>query len=665
MGMPSLKPAQLAFFSYAHEDAEFALRLAKDLRAGGAAVWIDRLDIKPGQRWDRAVEDALARCPQLLVILSPDATESTNVMDEVSLALEEGKTVLPVVHRQCKIPFRLRRLQYVDLTLNYNEGLGRLLETLGFAVPPSEVPEDAVDKALTRPSTHDGGAKEAKLPSHAAPQERETTARMPKNRAPAVIVIVGTVAVLIALALLVVFMNVIKQQKKRPFEQTAQGPSPEPTQLTASALGTSKPSVAIPETPAQSPMATATQERGRDYETAVAYNKSGIKKAQMGDFAGAVADYDHAIELDPGFAEAYNNRAGAKETMGDLIGAIDDCGRATEIDPNYSLAYIHRACIHYEIRDFRAAIDDFQRVTKISPKAGWPHLFVWLAEMHLGQRERANRELTESFGDRINAREQDRWARIAAFLLDKLTLAEFLQPESPSGSKDAVRHYEALFYAGMKSLFAGDKNEAARYLRSSVEISSVGPEGRAARAELKALGATALSTPTPTAEESEANIATGQTTNVSNLTSAEYQRKINELTKEGLRPVKVWSKQLGRIDAAGASFGYWATFEKDNGTPWVARHGLDAGAYQQEFNKWTAAGYMPTDINVACVGSEVRYCVIYDKIANPPAWIARHGMNEAAFKSENSTWTEKGYNLKLKSSCDGPTGSVFAALWQK
>jgi hypothetical protein len=125
--MPSLKPAQLAFFSYAHEDAEFALRLAKDLRAGGAAIWIDRLDIKPGQRWDRAIEDALAKCPQLLVILSPNATESTNVMDEVSLALEEGKTVLPVVHRQCKIPFRLRRLQYVDLTLNYNEGLGRLL----------------------------------------------------------------------------------------------------------------------------------------------------------------------------------------------------------------------------------------------------------------------------------------------------------------------------------------------------------------------------------------------------------------------------------------------------------------------------------------------------------------------------------------------------------
>ena len=107
------------------------MRLAKDLRVGGAGVWVDQLDIAPGQRWDRAVEDALAKCLELVVILSPAAVESTNVMDEVSLALEDGKTVVPVLHRQCKIPFRLRRLQYVDLSLDYKAGLDRLLETLG------------------------------------------------------------------------------------------------------------------------------------------------------------------------------------------------------------------------------------------------------------------------------------------------------------------------------------------------------------------------------------------------------------------------------------------------------------------------------------------------------------------------------------------------------
>jgi TPR repeat protein len=278
--MPALKPVQLAFFSYAHEDAEFALRLAKDLRAGGAAVWIDRLDIKPGQRWDRAIEDALAKCPQLLVILSPDATESTNVMDEVSLALEEGKTVLPVVYRQCKIPFRLRRLQYVDLTLNYDEGLGRLLETLGFAVPPSEVPEHAVDEEITPPSRHDGGAKEAKLPSHAAPQEQEATARMPKKRAPSVMVIVGTAAVLVALALLVVVVNVIKQQKKRPSEQTAEGPSPQATQLTANALRTSKPTATVSETPVTID-AAAQYELAQKYEKGIGVTKNSAKALEL------------------------------------------------------------------------------------------------------------------------------------------------------------------------------------------------------------------------------------------------------------------------------------------------------------------------------------------------------------------------------------------------
>jgi tetratricopeptide (TPR) repeat protein len=246
------------------------------------------------------------------------------------------------------------------------------------------VPEDAVDEELTRASKHDGGAKEVKLPSHVAPREQEATALMPKKRAPSVMVIAGTAAVLTALALLAVIVNVFKQQKQRPSEQTAQGPSPQPTQLTASGLGTSKPAVTIAETPAPSPMATVAEERARDYESAIACNKSGIKKTEMGDFAGALEDFDHAIGL----------------------------------DPKHSLAYLNRALIHYDNRDFRAAIDDFQRAIEISPNTEWFRLFVWLAEMHLGQRKRADPGLADYFGDRINAPGQDRHARIAAFFLD-------------------------------------------------------------------------------------------------------------------------------------------------------------------------------------------------------------------------------------------------------
>jgi TPR repeat protein len=126
-----------AFFSYSREDSSFVVRLAADLKATGANVWLDQLDIIPGQRWDRAVEDALKNCPTLIVILSPTSVRSTNVMDEVSFALEEQKTVIPVIYKDCAIPFRLRRLQHVDCKQDYSHGLKELLK----ALTPQQEPE--------------------------------------------------------------------------------------------------------------------------------------------------------------------------------------------------------------------------------------------------------------------------------------------------------------------------------------------------------------------------------------------------------------------------------------------------------------------------------------------------------------------------------------------
>ena len=48
-GPPLPADAPTAFFSYSCEDSEFALRLAEDLKAGGACVRLDQLDIEPCQ----------------------------------------------------------------------------------------------------------------------------------------------------------------------------------------------------------------------------------------------------------------------------------------------------------------------------------------------------------------------------------------------------------------------------------------------------------------------------------------------------------------------------------------------------------------------------------------------------------------------------------------
>lgn len=127
--MPTDAPA--AFFSYCREDSDFALRLAEDLKAAGAPVWMDQLDIEGGQEWDSAVEDAVVRCPRMLLILSPASVKSKNVRNEIAFALDEGKTVIPVLYQDCAVPLQLRRIQHIDFRADYTRGLKALLKTLG------------------------------------------------------------------------------------------------------------------------------------------------------------------------------------------------------------------------------------------------------------------------------------------------------------------------------------------------------------------------------------------------------------------------------------------------------------------------------------------------------------------------------------------------------
>jgi hypothetical protein len=128
--------APIAFFSYSREDSDFALRLAADLKAAGSDVWIDQIDIGPGELWDRKVQSALESCPCLLLILSPASVNSNNVLDEVSYALDKQKTLIPILHRDCDIPFRIRRFQHLDFRSDYDRMLAELRKCLHPSGPP-------------------------------------------------------------------------------------------------------------------------------------------------------------------------------------------------------------------------------------------------------------------------------------------------------------------------------------------------------------------------------------------------------------------------------------------------------------------------------------------------------------------------------------------------
>jgi TIR domain len=158
-----------AFFSYSRQDSEFAIRLAKDLRGRGAAIWIDQLDIVPGTHWDESVEKAVDACSTFLVLLSPNSTESENVMDEVAYALDEKKAIVPVMFSDCKVPLRLRRMQYVDVRASYETGVQEILKALHVAQRTTDI-QSAAQRVQAEQAARDIAQKKAQTDAAAQAQ---------------------------------------------------------------------------------------------------------------------------------------------------------------------------------------------------------------------------------------------------------------------------------------------------------------------------------------------------------------------------------------------------------------------------------------------------------------------------------------------------------------
>lgn len=141
------------FFSYSRSDADFVLKVAKALRKEGRHIWVDQLDIPKGGRWDEEVEKALKASRCLLVALSPASSQSQNVLDEVSYALDEKKVVIPILLQSGNIPFRLKRLQYIDFTGDFDDAYQQLIATLNALSSPPAVPraDQPVQPSLDSP----------------------------------------------------------------------------------------------------------------------------------------------------------------------------------------------------------------------------------------------------------------------------------------------------------------------------------------------------------------------------------------------------------------------------------------------------------------------------------------------------------------------------------
>src|SRR6266545_1828422 len=111
-----------------------------------------------------------------------------------------------------------------------------------------------------------------------------------------------------------------------------------------------------------SPASSTSEQNGEDLVN------RGIEKAKNGDLDGAIADFDHAIKLNPKDDAPYYNRAQAKHLKNDTAGAIADYTRAIELKPNYARAYYNQAMVKKEKGDATGAAADFKTAEKLDPE---------------------------------------------------------------------------------------------------------------------------------------------------------------------------------------------------------------------------------------------------------------------------------------------------------
>lgn len=113
--MERRKPS--VFISYSSKDDIFADLVSSKLREGGIHVWRDHTMLRPGELWRDGLERGIASSSAVLVILSPNSSESAYVTFEWAYGLGLGKIIIPIKLEQCIVHPRLATIQHIDFSV--------------------------------------------------------------------------------------------------------------------------------------------------------------------------------------------------------------------------------------------------------------------------------------------------------------------------------------------------------------------------------------------------------------------------------------------------------------------------------------------------------------------------------------------------------------------
>ena len=153
------------FISYSSLDKPVAARLADKLKSRGIDVWVDTLQILPGDSLVQKIfEEGLKDCQLFLALLSPYSVKSEWVKRELDVALvnklKKITRVIPLIVGDCEIPVALRSIAWIDL----KDGIDRaadLIANVAFRKEPAGEPSSPPEFVKRAVSPRAGLSQEA------------------------------------------------------------------------------------------------------------------------------------------------------------------------------------------------------------------------------------------------------------------------------------------------------------------------------------------------------------------------------------------------------------------------------------------------------------------------------------------------------------------------
>lgn len=121
--VPVKKDQDRIFLCHASEDKGKVMEVYNKLKESGLNPWLDKMDLLPGQDWDREIRQALKNSRFIIIFFSKHSVSKRGyVQREFKLALDTLKEIpdgqifiIPVKLNQCQIPEPFTHIQYIDL----------------------------------------------------------------------------------------------------------------------------------------------------------------------------------------------------------------------------------------------------------------------------------------------------------------------------------------------------------------------------------------------------------------------------------------------------------------------------------------------------------------------------------------------------------------------